>query len=263
MNTLKDVVTVGKLNRPPRVLLYGVEGIGKSTFGASALNPIIIQTESGLDEIDAPKFPLAASFDDVMNSLKLLGTESQGSKTVVIVSIDWREPLIWADTCARHAQPNIEAFGYAKGYKHAMDGWSRLLLALDRLRDEKGMAILLIGHAEIDRFDSPDTEPYDRYQLKLHDAATAKITEWCDVVGFVNYQVFTEKTDVGFNRKISRGKGGGDRMMYLEERPAYKAKNRYSLPWELPFLRGEAWNTLVTAIKASRVVTTTNETEGV
>lgn len=257
-------ITEGRQNLPPRIVLYAFEGMGKSSFGASALNPIFIWTEDGLREIDAPKFPKADTFDDVMAQLRVLYTEKHDYKTVVLDTMDWLEPLIWAATCAIHGEPNIEgmekksAFAFAKGYHYALDQWDRLLFALDKLNTEKGMAIILIGHAEVKRFDSPDTEPYDRYQIKLHKTAAAKIIEWADAVLFVNNQIFVEKTDVGFNKKVVRGTGGVSRYMYTEDRPAYRAKNRYGLPSELPFVKGEAWNTLIEAIKTSR----TTKTEG-
>ena len=251
MSDLKSITT-GKASKPPRIVLYSIEGMGKSSFGASALNPIFIQTEDGLDEIDVAKFPKATSFEDVMNQLRTLYTEKHDYKTVCIDTLDWLEPLIWGAVSVLHGKTNIEDIGYGKGYTYALDQWARLLKALDCLRDDKGMAIILIAHAEVKRFDSPETEPYERYQLKLHKTSAAKIVEWADAVLFANYQIFTEKTDVGFNKKVVRGKGGQNRVMYAEERPAYKAKNRYGLPDELPFIKGEAWNTLVTAIKESR-----------
>lgn len=255
MNTLKSLITTGKNAKPPRILLYAPEGIGKSSFGADALNPIFIPTEDGLDELDVAKFPKATTFKDVMDYLLYLFTEKHDYKTLVIDTVDWLETLVWANTCAIHGKANIEDFGFGKGYNFAMDAWNDLMDKLDKLRDKKGMAILLIGHAEIRRFDSPDVEPFDRYQVKIHKTAAAKLTEWCDAVLFANYQIFTEKTDVGFNKKVIRGKGGHSRLMYTEERPAFKCKNRYGLPPEMPFVKGEAWNTLVTAIKASRTNT--------
>lgn len=238
--------------KPPRILLYSVEGLGKSSFGASAIAPIFIQTEDGLDEIDAQRFPKSKSFEEVMAAIRYLYENDLPYKTLVIDTIDWLESLIWQSVCERHKKNSIEDFGFAKGYKFAMDEWSRLLSALTAMREEKGYAVILLAHAEIKRFDSPDTEPYDRYRIKLHGEAAAKLTEWCDAVLFANYFVTTEKNDVGFNRKVVRGVGGGDRIMYTEERPAFRAKNRYSLPSELPFIKGEAWNTLVSAIVAGR-----------
>lgn len=252
MSTLKSIVKTGAVVKPPRILLYGVEGIGKSFFGASAINPIFVPTEEGTEELNVARFPKAIKFDEVMDNLRLLYTEEHDYKTVVIDSIDWLESLVWAHTCAVHAKSNIEDFGYGKGYKYAMDAWERFISGLDKLREDKGLAVVLIGHAEIKRFDSPELEPYDRYQIKLHNQIASKLVEWCDAVLFANYQIFTTKTDVGFNKKVVRGIGGDSRLMYTEERPAFKAKNRYGLPPELPFVKGEAWNTLMEAIRAGR-----------
>lgn len=245
-------ITTGKVAKPPRIVLYSVEGLGKSTFGASALKPIVIPTEDGLDELDVPKFPKAESFEEVMENLRALYDNEHNYKTVIIDTADWMEPLIWASVCEIHGKANIEDFGYGKGFTFALDEWERLFKGLDRLRNERGLAVIIIAHAEVKRFDSPDTEPYDRYQIKLHRHASALLVEWCDALIFANYQIFTEKTDVGFNKKVVRGTGGHDRIMYTEERPAFKAKNRYGLPPELPFEKGKAWNELVGHIKASR-----------
>lgn len=259
LETLKTVVTTGRTIEPPRILLYAVEGIGKSTFGANAYNPIFIQTEDGLNELPVSKFPQVESFETLMDYLRLLMTETHEYKTLVIDTIDWLEPIVWAYTCAVHGEPNIEGqekkskFGYAKGYHFAVDTWEKLITALDDLRLKKGMAILLIGHSEIKRFDSPETESYDRYQPKLQRLATALLCEWCDAVLFANYVVRTEETDVGFKKTVVRGKGGIDRSLYTQERPAFRAKNRYSLPPELPFVKGQAWNILMTEIKNNRV----------
>ena len=260
---LKDKVARGKEPRPPRIVLYSIEGLGKSTFGASALKPIIQPTEDGLDELDVSRFPkpdlkvpphlpTGEGFDQVISNLELLYNEKHDYKTYVLDTLDWLEPMIWEHVCAKHGRANIESFDYQKGFVYALDGWERLFRGLNMLRNERGMAIILIAHADVKRFDSPDVEPYDRYQIKLHRKAAAKVIEWCDALLFANYQVYTEETQVGFNKKVVRGTGGEDRFMYTEERPAYKAKNRYGLPHEMPFVKGEAWNTLVTAIKESR-----------
>ncbi|MDR0869400.1 MAG: ATP-binding protein [Planctomycetaceae bacterium] len=47
--SLLQTIQTGKAQAPPRLLIYGTEGIGKSTFGASAPKPIFIPTEDGLD----------------------------------------------------------------------------------------------------------------------------------------------------------------------------------------------------------------------
>jgi hypothetical protein len=259
---LKDLVNHEREKLPPRIVFYSLEGMGKSTFGASALKPIFQPTEDGLGEIDAPKFSKAKSFREVMDNLRMLYQEKHGYLTYVLDTMDWLEPLVCLDVCDRYGQDpkfGLEGnggkgspFGYGKGYKFAMKVWEEFLLGLDKLRNDKGMAILLIAHSEVKRFESPDVEPYDRHQIKLHKEINAKVIEWCDALLFANYKVFTEASDLGFEKTQTRGVGGTERVIYTEERPAFKAKNRFGLPSEVPFIKGEAWNTLMKGIQASR-----------
>jgi len=91
-----------------------------------------------------------------------------------------------------------------------------------------------IAHTDIKRFDSPEHEPYDRYVIKLHARASALLQEHSDAVLFANYRISTVKSDVGFNKKVTRALGSGERVLYTAERPAFLAKNRYGLPDVLP-----------------------------
>ena len=219
---------------PPRIIAYGVAGIGKSTFAAAADKPTFLITEDGLGSLSVPHFPLARSFDEVMEALAALYTEPHDFRTVVVDSIDWLEPLIWQKACRDNRWSSIEEPGYGKGYIAALDLWRQYLDGLDALRDHRGMTVIQIGHADIKRFDSPEHEPYDRYVIKLHARASALLQEHADIVLFANYRVSTIKSDVGFNKKVTRALGSGERVLYTAERPAFLAKNRYGLPDMLP-----------------------------
>ena len=116
----------------------------------------------------------------------------------------------------------------------ALEFWRAFLDGLNALRDERGMAVILIAHSEIRRFDSPETEPYDRYQPKLHARASALLREHVDAVLFANYRVSTVRAEVGFNKKVARAVGNGDRLLHTAERPAFLAKNRFGLQEQLP-----------------------------
>jgi len=232
--------------RPPRLLVYGVAGIGKTQLAASAPATVFLQTEDGLGGIDAATFGLLRSFDEVMAAIASLYTEAHDFQTVVLDSLDWLEPLVWRHTCAIQPTPwaNIEQPGFGKGYGAAVDVWRDFLEGINSLRDERGMAVVLIAHADIKRFDSPETEPYDRYQPKLHARASALIQEHVDAVLFANYRISTLKSDAGFGKKVTRGVSGGDRLLHTTERPAYLAKNRFGLSDTLEL----AWPTLAAGI---------------
>lgn len=159
--------------QPPRILVHGVPGIGKSTFGASLPAPIFIQAEDGLDGVEAQAFPLAQSFDDVMEQLKAIYEEGQGTyQTVVIDTIDAMERLIWAKVSADNKVDSIEGIPYGKGYIFALAYWEKLLQTLNFLR-QNGFIICLLCHTSVKRFQSPTTDAYDRYELSLHKGSSA------------------------------------------------------------------------------------------
>ena len=214
---------------PPICLIYGTHGVGKTSFAASAPDPIFIQTEDGLGLIEQPTFGLLKSFGDVMDGIGALYGEKHPYKTVVIDSMDHLEPLVWAQVCKDNGWASIEAPGYGRGYTAALDHWRLLLDGVRALRDERDMTVLMLAHSQIQRYDSPDNEPYDRYIPKIHKGASSLLQEVSDVVAFATYRVSTVKSDQGFGKKVTRAVGGGDRILQTEERPAYLAKQRFNL----------------------------------
>ncbi|RLT07809.1 MAG: ATP-binding protein [Planctomycetota bacterium] len=239
MTLLKSIVS-GRQPLPPRLVLYGTEGIGKSTFGAQAPAPIFIQTEDGLSEISCDKFPLATSFDDVMASLNCLLTEQHDYQTVVVDSLDWLERLIWDELCKQYNVNSIEKVdgGYAKGYTHALSLWRHFLSLLNRLRIEREMIVIGIAHTKIEKFEDPEATAYDRYSPRLHKHACSLVCEWADAVMFATRKIRVQTEDAGFNRKRSvafgLGKDGGERVVRTIGGPSCVAKNRYALPEQIP-----------------------------
>ena len=244
---LLEQVQRGKVAAPRRTLMYGVHGVGKSTFGSMAERPVFIQTEDGLGNIECERFPVAGKYADVIAALAELYTEPHEYQTVVIDSLDWLERLIWADVCQKRGVESIEDIGYGKGYVFALTNWREVLAGLDALRNERGMHVILIAHAQIEKFANPETDTYDRYSPRLQKLASALVQEWCDEVLFTTYRIHTKTTNEGFDRKRVQGIGTGERIIRTTERPAHVAKNRLGLPEEFPldyriyaaFCRGE------------------------
>jgi hypothetical protein len=226
----------------PRVLVYGIEGIGKSTFAAGAPDPIFILTEDGLGSLDVEHFPIAQSLDNVMDAIGALYAEDHPYKTVVLDSLDWLEAIIHREMEAKHDAKDL---AYGKGAMIAAQQWRDVLDGLNALRNDKQMTVILLAHNTIKRFDSPEVEPFDRYQPKLQERSSAVVREWADAVMFANYKTIVKKDDVGFNKTVVRGISSGERMLYTTERPAYMAKNRYSLPDIIPM----TWEAFANAIK--------------
>lgn len=225
-------ITVTQHTLPPRLVVYGTDGIGKSTFAAQAPSPIFVPTVDGIPIAGIPAFPVVSSFPQIVDALRALARGEHPYRTVVLDSLDAIERLIHAWVATEKGKENIEEIPYGKGFTFAIEHWETILKALDYLRG-RGMTVVCIAHAEIKRFDSPDTEPYDRYQMKLHKSAAALVREWADIVGFAAREVIIKTADVGFNKEVARGSGTGKRLLHVDERPSYHAKNRYALPTKI------------------------------
>lgn len=223
-------VVTGRRPQPMRVLLYGVEGVGKSSFAAAAPAPIFLGAEDGTSELDVSRLPLAQEWQDVLDGIHILQTEKHSYKTLVVDTVDWAEPLLWKFVCKRDGQTSIESYGYGKGYVAALDEWQFFLQRLDGLR-RAGMHVVLLAHSWIKSFKNPEGEDFDRYELKLNNKAAGLLKEWTDCVLFANYETFAKKNE---KTKAVKGLSTGARFIFTERRAAYDAKNRYGLPTQLP-----------------------------
>jgi len=251
--SLLESITRGKENKPPRIFLYGQEGVGKSCTAAQAPNPIFIQTEDGLDEINTAKFPLAKSLNDVLNALAALRDEQHDFQTVVLDSADWLERLIWDKVCQDFGVRSIEKAdgGYGKGYVHALTYWRQIVSLFNELRNVRGMIVIVIAHSKVERFEDPENAAYDRYTPRLHKSATSLLCEWVDAVLFATKRFRVSKEEgTGFqgDRAIATaiGANGGERILRTVGSPACIAKNRFNLPAEIPL----SWQSFMDAYAA-------------
>nr|DAS80777.1 MAG TPA: AAA domain protein [Caudoviricetes sp.] len=231
-------ITSGKIAAAQKVVVYGPEGIGKSTFASKFPDPLFIDTEGSTRNMDVRRFPSPESWQALCEMARHIVQNPNLCKTLVIDTADWAEYLCSAHVIARTNRSDIkgiEDYGYGKGYVYLAEEFSRLLHILDDVI-ACGIHVCVNAHAMIRKFDQPDEiGSYDRWELKLGKKTAPLLKEWCDLLLFANYKTMVINVD---NQGAAKGKNkaqGGKRVMYTAHTPAWDAKNRHGLPEELPF----------------------------
>jgi len=228
-------VICGKVDKAKKVVLYGPEGIGKSSLAAQFPQPIFIDTEGSTTEMDISRLAKPSSWEMLKQQIEWVKQQQHRFQTLVIDTIDWAEMLCIGSVCAQYGKKGIEDFGYGNGYVYTKEEFGRFLNLLSDVIDV-GIHVVLVAHAQIIKFEQPDEMgAYDRYQLKLGKKTSSQtaplVKEWADMVLFINYKTWSVATD----EKGRRHKGqGGVRTVYATHHPAWDAKNRHSLPDEFP-----------------------------
>lgn len=226
----------GKIPCAKKVVVYGPEGIGKSTFAAHFPNPVFIDTEGSTKDMDVVRTPTPSSWEMLKGQVKYFIDHPGELQTLVIDTADWAEMMCNTAVCTQYQKGSIEEFGYGKGYTYLQEEFGRLLNLLTDLVEKKGVNVVLNAHAKMRKFEQPDElGAYDRWEMKMSKNVAPMIKEWADMVLFCNYKTFVTNVDGQGAQKGKNKAQGGKRVMYTSHHPCWDAKNRYGLQEEVPF----------------------------
>jgi hypothetical protein len=214
---------------PPRIVAHGGPGVGKTSFGADAPGALVMPIEDGLGVLQVAHLAQPESFEDVINAIVELVNEKHDYKTLVVDTIDHLEPLIWQKVCADNNKANIESFGYGKGYTFADPLWIQFFKGLDALR-RKGMTTIVLCHNAVTPIDDPVIGTYSRYTPKIQKRANALLYEWADIVAFMDIERTVAEKGEDKGRKTRTSQTTSQRVLHLEDRGGFVAKNRFGLP---------------------------------
>jgi GTPase SAR1 family protein len=221
----------GKIKSAQKVVVYGPEGIGKSTFASKFPDPLFIDTEESTKHLDVKRTPAPSSWQMLLSQVDYVKSTPNICKTLVIDTADWAEQLCSEDICNIYKINSIGALDYGKGFVYLGEEFGRLLNKLSDLID-MGIHVVFIAHAAMRKFEQPDEwGSYDRWELKLQKKTASLLKEWSDMVLFTNYKTYTVKDNKSNKIKAQ----GGKRVMYTAHHSCWDAKNRHDLDEELPF----------------------------
>jgi hypothetical protein len=226
----------GPVAKPQKVVVYGPEGIGKTTFAAQFPDPLFVDTEGGTDTYDVARLPVPQSWTALKDTVRAVAAEKP-CQTLVIDTADWAEKMLCAELCAKNKWDSMESLGYGKCWTYCLEEFGRLLDLLTDVRDA-GMNVVVTAHAMVSKFEQPDeAASYDRWTMKLYKKDAALLKEWADALLFINYKTVVEMVGEGF---MAKGKArGAKRTLFCTHQATWDAKNRWGLPDEVPFDYGQ------------------------
>ena len=212
-----------------KIVIYGTEGVGKTSLVSKFPKPLILDTEDGSKRIDVPRHRVK-NWLDLCGALLELAGNPQGFQTVAIDTVDWAETLLTRSMVAKDGKKSIEDYGFGKGWTKLAEEFSKLFGLCDQIV-ARGVNVVLVGHSTKKRVAPPELDDgYDRYELKLSPKISALVKEWPDALLFATYRLRVVEGEDG----RTRAKGGKERVVHCEHSAAWDAKNRFGLPAEIP-----------------------------
>ena len=229
------MITRGKKNAAIKAVIYGVEGIGKTTFASNFPGAVFIDTEGSTTHMDVARLPDPSSWEMLKNNVKYAIQHPNEVGSLIIDTADWAEKLCSKHVCDRYKVDGIESFGYGKGYTYLAEEFGSLLNLLEDVKNA-GINAVLVAHAKVKKREQPDEiGSYDRWELKCTDNVSSMIKEWADLMLFAKYKTMVINVDDKGAQKGKNKAQGNKRVMYTEHHPCWDAKNRFNLEEELPF----------------------------
>lgn len=192
MSELTSLLPTKKSTKPKRIdpssiIIFGPAGVGKSTFGASLEDALIIDTEESTDFLEG------IMSVDVKNSMKrftgvireLNEYKKQNGKMpyeyVIIDTLDGLvHDIIFPYICKQHGKKDISDFDYGAGYSHAKN----MLLQYMNFFKANFKAVIYMCHYKRTVFGETEVD-FDMASLNFPASIKTTLVHQIDEVGLM------------------------------------------------------------------------------
>lgn len=203
----------------PKIMIYGLSGVGKSVLASKLSKPLFLDFEGGLNQINCQRSEQYTDLEAFYADLKeLYYAKEREYDTLVIDSVDWLvrktvEQAAGITGVNLNETLNKSNGGYGNG-KQVLENHIRTkLLPMLVALNKKGYGICLIAHAD---------------RKTLMDAEGVNTEQIAPKIDVNTMNVFVEWVDNVFYLK----KNGDKRTLVLESDDKVLAKNRLGLTGE-------------------------------
>ena len=231
--------TGGKILRPQFNIVYGPEGVGKTTLASTIPKAIWIDNELGSGNVDVTRYPLSDnSFTSVCSALRDIIANGKGAyEHIVIDSVSALEVATARHVMAENGWTSIEDPGYAKGYVKAAEALEALIDII-RSATDNGFSVTMLAHAHVAGFKNPSGEDYDTYTIRADKKFAAKLFQNADNVGFMNFADLTSKKKGELKAKAVATDGI---KLHMNHSASFYAKNRLDIEDPIVVERNTTW----------------------
>ena len=236
MASLSDIET--PVDGPGFVTIFGDAGNGKTSLAATFPKPIFIRAEDGLKAVPSEKrpkaFPLLKSAQDLWDQITALIKEDHDYQTLVVDSVSKLDVLFTEEIMKVDGKNNLAQCGggFGGGFGVLFGMHQRLRKACQVLQEKKGMNIVFLAHADVDKIEPPDMAGYSKYVMKITktkgnnpvNCADPYVND-VDLVGFIKLKTFAK----GADGEVKKAMSTGARELICFATASNVSKNRFGI----------------------------------